>query len=142
MELVEKLRIISESFGWVFNYGRRDFGNLVEADDEQDPKWYFFLDPVIRTPESNTIIYEGYFMLLSKSDLDQTYDGQKETDINDGKWRVHIKPKLELIINEFTNQLTCAGDYEILHQKITDVINYFDENFDGVLVNFKIKQYL
>jgi len=142
MELVEKLRITSESLGWVFNYGRRDFGNLVEAENENDNKWYFFLDPVTRTHESNTIIYNGYYMLLSKSDLDQLYDGQNENNIEEGKWKMNIKPKLDFLNGSFEKLLTCDGTFEIIQQSVTDVINYFDENFDGVLVNFKIKQYL
>jgi hypothetical protein len=148
MTLVEKLREITEGFGWVFHYGRRDFQNLVEADAEDDQKWYFFLDPVTRNPlysdsglPTGEIEYTGYFMILTKSDLDQVYDGQNDTDINEGKWQEHIKPKLDNVFGEFENALTCVDDLQIVRLSITDAINVFDENLDGILVNFKIKQY-
>jgi len=143
MNIVEKLREITEGFGWKFFYGRKDFQNLVEADSEDDVKWYFFLDPITTDDTNPNIpIHSGYFMILSKSDLDQIYDGQKETDINNGKWRTNILPKRQFIKNEFRNAIECDGDLEVTASRVTDVINFFDENFDGILNSFSIKQYV
>ena len=147
MNLVERLRIISEGLGWAFHYGRRDFQNLVEAEDVV--KNYFFLDPVTRTPlysdsglPIGEVEYEGHFMLLTKSDLDQEYDKQTgERNIGEGKWHKHIKPKLDSLLGGFESALICVGDLQIIRLSITDAINVFDENLDGLLVNYKIKQY-
>ena len=148
MSLVEKLREISESLGWVFYYGRKDFQNLIETDAERDNKNYFFLDPVKRTPiysdtgvRTGVIEYTGYFMILTKSDFDQMYDGQNELDIDNGRWREHIKTKIDSIYAEFENVFYCNDDLQVVSMTMTDAINVFDDNLDGVLVNYKIKQY-
>ncbi len=156
MSLVERLRIITEGndenngLGWRFYYGRRDFQNLVETESEDDTKNYFFLDPVNRSPlysdsglPIGEVEYTGHFMVLTKSDLDQEYDQQTgEQDADEGKWRKHIKPKLDALFIEFENAITCVDDLQIIRLNITDAINVFDENLDGILVNYKIKQYV
>ena len=139
MEIVEKFRTIAESFNWGFDYGRKDFHNLI---DEDDSRWHFFLDPVSEDSNEETATYEGYFMVLSQSDLDQNYDSQKNSLPEDGKWRQNILPKKEFLKKDFRKQLYCLGDFEILRYKMTDVINFFDNNMDGVLVSFLIREYL
>lgn len=141
-DLVELFRAKTNEAGWGFDYGRKDFHNLAEAVSENDSKWYFFLDP-ITTDDSleSKVVSLGYFMLLSKSDLDQVYDGQKEQDIDNGKFRLNILPKKQYLRNEFKKLMECEGDLEINKMIITDVINFFDDNMDGVLVNFTIIQY-
>jgi hypothetical protein len=148
MSLVEKLRAITTGLGWIFHYGRRDFQNLVETDDELDAKCYFFLDPVSRKKKysasgtfSGETDYSGYFMLLTKSDLDEIYDGQKDQNLNDGKWLKHIEPKITALMSSFDEAIVCDDDLQMVFSDITDVINVFDENLDGILVNFTIKQY-
>jgi hypothetical protein len=155
--MVEKLREITEGnpdddndngLGWKFFYGRRDFQNLVETESENDAKYYFYLDPVTRDklyskaglPLGETE-YEGRFMLLTNSDLDQEYDAQTDERTNEeGKWLTHIKPKLEKVYGDFESKLVCE-DIEIKRMQSTDVINMFDGNMDGILVNFKFKIY-
>jgi hypothetical protein len=136
-DLVEVLKTKTESIGWVFNYGRADFQNLVETESETDPKWYFFLDP-ISTDNTNPVmpVSTGHFMILSKSDLDQKYDGV------DGKFTLGILPKKEYLRNDFRNLIECGGDLEITKSVTTDIINFFDDNLDGVLVAFTITQFL
>jgi len=148
MSLVEKLRTITESLGWVFHYGRRDFQNLVEADTATDAKNYFFLDPVTRRPaysDTGTFTgftdFSGYFMILTKSDLDEVYDGQLDADTADGKWLKYIKPKLDVLLGAFNSAVYCENSLQIKTLDITDMINVFDENLDGILVNYTISQY-
>lgn len=142
-DLVEVLRDKTEGIGWIFNYGRSDFQNLTATDDENDPKWYFFLDPITTdNTDASKIINTGYFMILSKSDMDQVYDNQDEVEPNDGKFRKNILPKKQYLAKEFRNLLECGGDIEITKSIVTDVINFFDDNLDGVLVNFTITQFL
>lgn len=146
--MVEKLREITESLLWKFYYGRRDFQNLVETESENDATYYFYLDPVTRNPiYSNAGLptgeteFEGRFMLLTKSDLDQEYDNQKEVLAKEeGKWLTHIKPKIVSVFSVFEAKLVCE-DIEIQRMQTIDVINMFDENMDGILVNFKFKVY-
>jgi len=139
MEIVELFREVAESFDWIFDYGRKDFHNLI--DDGTNGKWHFFLDPVVDDTNSQFAIYEGYFMVLSIADLDQNYDNQKGTSPEDGKWLQNIKPKKDFLKTKFRDKLECA-DLEILRYRMTEVINFFDDNMDGVLVNFQIKQFL
>lgn len=140
-DLVEIFREKTESLGWVFRYGRSDFQNLNETESETDPKWYFFLDP-ITTDNSNSQkqITSGHFMLLSKSDIDQNYDATTNADENEGKFRKNILPKKLFLQNEFRDLLEC-GDLEINRSSMTDIINFFDDNLDGVLVAFTITQF-
>jgi len=142
-DLVEVLREKVESLNWVFNYGRRDFQNLVEASSENDPKWYFFLDPISTDTSNmpNGKVNTGYFMVLSKSDIDQVYDGQQDVAPDDGKYRKYILPKKMFLENEFKNLIECDGTIEITKAVQSDVINLFDENLDGVLVAFTITQF-
>lgn len=137
--MVNKFREIAESFEWVFDYGRKDFHNLVNPDESG--KWYFFLDPITDDSNNETSTFEGYFMVLSVSDLDQNYDSQKDTLPEDGKYIQNIKPKKEFLKGKFKDQIECDGKFEVLRFRITDVINFFDGNMDGVLVNFQIKHY-
>lgn len=146
-DLVEVLRTKIESLEWVFNYGRADFQNLVETESENDPKWYFFLDP-ITTDNSNPsiVVNTGHFMILSKSDLDQKYDGDndpdlEDPDLNDGKFKLNILPKKTYLKNDFRKLIECSGDIEINKMVTTDIINFFDDNLDGVLVAFTITQF-
>lgn len=146
-DIVEILReIVETGLGWEFTYGRKDFQNLEPAESEDDPKTYFFLDPVSRDPiysTSGTFTgvsdYEGFFMILSKSQMDEVYDNQQETDADDGKYRKYINPKIQLLYGDFGKKLGCVDSVQIIRMKGTDVINMFDTNFDGLLVNFKFK---
>lgn len=151
--MIETLRTIIESeLEWNFSYGRRDFQNLTEAAASDDPKPFFFMDPVDRTPERSSstgnltgwTTYEGRYMILLKSKLDEVYDGQKEQDPEIGKWKTRIRPIVEdvspdtALLTQLENALTCGTyDWHFVSQRIKEVINMFDGNFDGVLVNFK-----
>lgn len=136
-DLVEIFRNTTEALGWVFQYGRSDFHNLTETDGQDDSKWYFFLDP-ITTDNSNSqkLVSSGHFMLLSKSDIDENYDGSG----NDGKFKSNILPKKLYLQNEFRDLLEC-GNLEINRSSMTDIINFFDDNLDGVLIAFTITQF-
>jgi len=147
MTLVEKLRQITEALEWNFHYGRRDFNNLVEIDSDNEEVIHFILDPVTRSPKySNTggylnySIYSGYFMILTKSDFDQVYDNQKEINSTDGKWITNIEPKIRNHFASLEHSIICDEDLQIVSFNITDIINVFDENMDGILVNYTLRQ--
>jgi hypothetical protein len=145
---VEFLRALAESLGYIFHYGRSDFNNLFETESDDDPNTYLFLDPVTRAPVfsqdsgllTNYWTYTGKFLLLSKSDLDQEYDQQ--TGIrpeSEGKWSQNIHPKVEVALKTLTKNISCSEDQQINRWLVMDVINLFDENMDGVMVEFEIR---
>ena len=143
-DLVEILRETSNQLNWKFYYGRRDFNNLVEASSENDLQWHFFLDPItteaIRNNGTQTgeFLNEGHFMILTKSNLDEVYDNQLEVNPDDGKYRKYIQPKVKGLFSDFEKKLNCLAQVEIKVLKSSEVINLFDENLDGILVQFKI----
>ena len=145
-DIVDILREITETdLSWNFTYGRSDFQNLIEADSEDDPKTFFFLDPVSReplfSPEGGSLgqtDFEGNFMILSKSELDQVYDNQQEVDPTMGKYKSNIKPKIDTMLTTFKAKLFCKN-LQVMRMRTTDVINVFDDNFDGILVSFKFR---
>ena len=147
-DIVDILREITETeLSWKFTYGRSDFQNLTEADNENDSSTFFFLDPVSRDPLFSSsggslgqTDFEGNFMILSKSELDEVYDNQQSVDPTMGKYQKNIKPKLEVLLNNFKSKLFCRS-IQIMRMKSTDVINVFDDNYDGILVSFKFKMF-
>lgn len=145
-DIVDILREITETdLSWNFTYGRSDFQNIIEAASENDPKPFFFLDPVTREPlfspdggNLGQTDFEGNFMILSKSELDQVYDNQQEVDPTMGKYKSNIKPKIETLLTTFKSKLFCKS-IQVMRMRTTDVINVFDDNFDGILVSFKFR---
>ena len=134
----ETLQQIAASNGWHFDYGRSDFHNL---ETEEGKEYYFFLDPLEESvifdeyivPTKRT--YNGRFMLLKHSDFDRVYNSQSENEQVEGKYEQYIKPcKREVmkIAKAF------CGDYTIEGWRMVEVINLYDNNFDGVLVTFQI----
>lgn len=145
---VEFLRLVAQELGYIFQYGRRDFQNLFEAIAEDDPNVYLFLDPVTREPvlSQNTslpttyYIFSGNMMLLSKAALDQEYD--ENTGVrpsSEGKWTQNINPKVQASLGPLLNQIACIKDQRIERWVIRDVVNLFDQNMDGVVIEFRIR---
>jgi len=140
--MTEAFRTIATANSWDFSYGRDDFHNL-EVPEEGTTALY--LDPIEteKNFERATKVHSGRFMMLVKSDLDNVYDAQKDQDKTTGKFKSNIEPikaengpleTLELAI-------MCAG-YGINQWRCLEVINLFDQNLDGVIINFRITEYL
>lgn len=119
---------------WNFEYGRADFNNLFEG-TEIPGKGYLFLDPVeINYGRNDTQFreatnYSGSFMLLKSSDID-------EEDYNT-RYETYIKPMIDSDIEDLEDHLICEHDLALTEWRIIEVINFFDYNFDGVLVTFR-----
>lgn len=155
--MIETLRtIIEDDLEWYWSYGRKDYANLEESVNESDTKPFFHMDPPRRNIEfgrtgnkTGWVTYSGRYMILLKSDstLDEVYDAQQSVDPDDGKWRKRIRPIIESfggntsLIDQMMNALTCYNGLELIpqSQSIVEVINMFDENRDGVLVEYKWK---
>ena len=134
----EALQQIANNNGWHFDYGRSYFHNL---ETEADKEYYFFLDPIEESVTFNEYIvptkrtYNGRFMLLKHSDFDRVYNAQSDNNQSESKYEQYIKPCKEEVM-KIAN--TLCGDYTIEGWRMIEVINLYDNNFDGVLVTFQI----
>jgi hypothetical protein len=136
----EILETLSAAQGWVFDYGRPDFHNLIDEskkDELNADRIFLLLDPVKIKKNMNdsgvveSITYSGSLMLLLSSDIDEVdYDFRYEN---------YIKPlranQLETIINE----LTCEQEATVQDWNETEVINVLDNNLDGIIVSYVVK---
>jgi hypothetical protein len=126
----EFLKAIAEANDWVFEYARTDFQNL--ADIEYD-KVHLFVDPISTESKfsdsgSETLTYSGKFMLLLSSDVDEEYQD---------KYEQHIKPLFAGAGALLKDAFACS-DYQLNLYKSLEVINLFDQNFDGLLITYSI----
>lgn len=133
--MYEILKALATSESWVFTYGRTDFQNLFEAAEQKNVS-HLFLDPVkIRDIHNDTggteqKVYSGSFMILLSSDID-------EKDY-DERYQKYIKPIVSGDLETIKEELVCNQEARIDLWQTTEVINIFDYNFDGVIVNYEI----
>ncbi|GIM60538.1 hypothetical protein ACF3OB_01160 [Capnocytophaga canis] len=131
---------IAKDNGWYFSYGKNEFHNL----DETEKPFSLYLDAVeedIVHSEFNNItghFFKSRIMLLKKSDLDEVYDSQCDNDPAKGRYEAHIKPCKQQA-EQFIDALTCEG-YSIKKWQITEVINAWDENCDGIIIYFSVEK--
>ncbi|MDI9257280.1 hypothetical protein [Flavobacterium sedimenticola] len=131
--MFETFKNIADSNNWYFEYGRQDYHNLYQ-DVTSGGTIHFFLEPIITDSIFSdsgyeTLTYSGKFMLFVSSDVDETY-----TD----KYNNHIKPIIENSLKTVKNSLLC-NQFDINKFQVLEVINVFDTNVDGVLVNYSLK---
>ena len=131
----EILKAIATANDWGFEYGREDFQNLYDV-SESDNTIHLFLDPVGITKnrgdnqEVHSITYSGLFMLLKSSDVDEvSYEYRYEN---------YIKPLIDTNITSIEDSLVCNSLANIDTWDITEIINVFDYNLDGVMIKYKI----
>ena len=134
----EKLQEIARAKGWAFDYGRDDFSNLERVEDKD---FYLFLDPLeelVSFEDGQEVgrTYNGRLLLLMVSDFDRVYDDQGGNAADEGRYERYIKRCKEEVMK--IPEALCWA-YDILQWRMLEVINLYDTNFDGVLVNFQIK---
>ena len=134
----EKLQQIASSNNWAFDYGRDDFSNLERVEDKE---FYLFLDPLeelVSFDDSQEVgrTYNGRLLLLMVSDFDRVYDDQEGNNASEGTYERYIKRCKEEVMK--IAKAFC-WEYDILQWRMLEVINLYDTNFDGVLVNFQFK---
>ena len=139
-DIVGVFNSYADSLDWNFTYGNKENQNLMQSDME-DGLIYFLLDPVTRNVLTSpyggrgATEFTGSFMLVVKSDLDNTYNG---TSTKVGKYEKNINPlltKLELI-----KDIIECDNYTIENWSVVDVINALDVNLDGIIVTYKISK--
>lgn len=116
---------------FVFEYSRADYQNLY--DGMANDKIHLFVDPIVidstfSDSGNETKTYSGKFMLLLSSDVDEDYST---------KYTAYIKPLLDNGTQSIKNDLLC-GDYQINKFQTVEIINLFDNNLDGILVNYSV----
>ena len=123
--------------GWGFIHARRDFQNLMDAaafvadsvEGYGPGETVLVLDPVKRgTTEGGARSYIGNLMILTKSDLDGTYEE---------KYNLNVAPLLEKAHKEIPARLRCI--YDLNTWESIEVINVFDFNADGLAISFNLK---
>ncbi|TYP71494.1 hypothetical protein [Aquimarina intermedia] len=137
MGVKDKLESVAISYGWNFVHARRDYQNLIDStqffadsiEGYEVGETFLFLDPIVRSGESEGLRYQGNFMVLTKSDLDDTYEG---------KHAKYVKPLIDIVMNEIKNKMRCEFP-EITTWRSIEVINVFDFNADGLSVSFNLK---
>ena len=138
--LAEKIKEISNTLGWKFNQGSDVWQNLVDfADDSEKPfeekQIYCLLlwndDETIFNDFSTPtrINFTGEFVLVVRSRMD-------DVDYNQ-KYDNHIK-NLKKVLQNFYNQFGLCEDFNISRAKESEVVNVYDNNLDGVKVNYSI----
>ena len=138
MTVETKLETLATARGWTFINARRDYQNLQElvnfiADSMEGVgvgETFLFLDPVVRGKKTTEFItYTGNFMVLTKSDLDETTYADRKIK--------YIDPVIEIMYGAFYNNLRC--DFKVLEWNSIEVINEFDLNGDGISMKFKLE---
>ena len=131
-DLVEILQSYCLSLEWFFSYGNKSNQNLISS-DRVEGRVYFMLDPITRAKTFSEFggegikSFSGQFMLLVKSDFDDTYSN---------RYTNNIKPLLTTL--ESLEALINCSSYNITTWNIIDAINELDVNTDGIIVTFKI----
>lgn len=116
---------------WKFEYSRTDYQNLFS--EMESNQVHLFVDPIVidskfsdSGDESKT--YSGKFMLLYSSDIDESYSD---------KYDRYIKPLIDESLTKIKDSFICS-DLSINKFQSVEVINLFDYNLDGILINYSI----
>ena len=127
-DFLKNIALVSD---WSFEYSRADYQNLFDEMDNN--KIHLFVDPIVIDSNfsdsgNETKTYSGKFMLLLSSDVDEDYSS---------KYSTYIKPLIDNSTQIIKADLLC-GEYQINKFQTIEVINLFDNNLDGVLVNYSV----
>tara|TARA_R110000772_G_scaffold143585_1_gene253157 strand:- start:84 stop:497 length:414 start_codon:yes stop_codon:yes gene_type:complete len=129
------LKTIAESNKWEFEYGRSDYNNLYDAQEKKlIPQ--IFLDPVViekQFGEYNEQISQtegGSFMILVSSDIDE--------ESYDIRYTKYIQPLISTSMGIIESAISCDETYVINSWRLTEVINVFDYNMDGIICTYNL----
>ncbi|MFC6858800.1 hypothetical protein [Zunongwangia atlantica] len=131
--MYNQLKNIAETNNFEFIYARRDFQNLNRGSADLE-KIFLFLDPIQKNDQfdeySNLLStsYNGTFMLVKQSKFGDDYQVRFEET---------IRPLIEEKLNLITDSFGCS-DLNIDSWNTTEIINLFNQNFDGVIVSYSI----
>lgn len=137
MDFKTTLENIATAKGWKFQYARRDFQNLWDAsgfvadtiEGYGNDETVMFVDPIKRGENDDGTNYTGSFFVLTRSNHDKKYKDRTT---------LFIDP-LIAELKSIRQGLKC--NYDITTWASTEVINVFDLNADGLLINYQVKSY-
>lgn len=126
------LKNFATANNYYFEYSRADYQNLY--DGMEINKIHLFADPItIDSTFSDSGIetktYTGKVMLLVSSDIDEDYKTKYES---------YIKPLISESTAIIKQSILCDDTMEINKFQTIEVINLFDVNLDGVLINYSV----
>ena len=129
--MYEFLKNTAEDNVWIFEYSRSDYQNLY--DEMTNDKIHLFVDPITTVSSFSDSGVEtksayGKLMILVSSDVDEDY--QQKYDTN-------IKPLIDGALQVLKDTLVCSI-YDIQKFETIEVINLFDFNLDGLLINYNV----
>lgn len=133
--MYEILKAIATAQSWVFTYGRHDFQNLFKANEQKNVS-HLFLDPVkVRDIDNDSGVTEqkvhsGSFMILFSSDIDE--------EDYEARYIKYIKPIMTGDLQIIKDEIRCNYEASFDLWEITEVINIFDYNFDGVICTYQV----
>lgn len=138
MGIDKALETIAVVNGFEFVHARRDYQNLMAATQFVEDgleglevgETVLFLDPVSIKTVKDGKLYSGNFMIITKSDLDDSYESKREK---------YIEP-LKVILDKAYRSLS-GCQFDINDWTSIEVINVFDFNGDGMSVRFNVKGY-
>jgi hypothetical protein len=125
------LQTLAADNDWFFEYSRTDYQNLYDGMEYN--KVHLFVDPITIDSKFSDSGFEiktfsGKLMILLSSNVDESY-----TD----KYNTYIKPIMEQSVEAFKSSLNCS-DFIINKFQSTEIINLFDVNLDGLIINYNI----
>lgn len=146
-DFVRTLEEYTAANSYEFRYGRADFLNLANGHLVLDPdKIYFFMESSPRKPELNsnglrinTYLFTGNLYIAKAANFDHHYFNEQGNDPTQSRYTLNIEPMIP-ISEALINSLTCDG-FDIVSWSIIDVINLFDRNNDGVLVQYQVRKF-
>ena len=127
--MFEFLKNLATENEWHFEYGRQDYQNLAQLSGDTVG---LFVDPIVidsRFSDSGneSQSFSGKLMFLINSDVDDFYQEKY----------VEIKTKISNELQKLKDGLACS-EYQINSFRTMEVINLFDQNYDGWLVNYNV----
>lgn len=130
---------------YYFEHSREelDFSNLYDGEDSNPIKMFHYTDDftpfVNETGRQEGVEYTGGCFFLVSADLDEVIDTQRETAPSDGKYESHVKDLIQFatgMTGELTLYNNCTEEVELEMSGSQEIYNQFDNNLDGVLINY------
>ncbi|WP_431137467.1 hypothetical protein [Psychroserpens mesophilus] len=135
--MYNQIKNICTTNEWVFTYAREDFANLYDGEEQVDDTTpLVFLYPPLITEtfgdynELESTNYTGDFLVLLSSDIDE--------EDYDYRYQTYIKPLINNTMITIKESIQCDNTLSIVTWRITEVLNLFDFNLDGLLITYSV----
>ena len=144
MDIVRILEQYCLNNNITFSHGRKSNLNLLKSNLNEN-EIYLLNEPTQRTQQANSlntrvgsIVYKGNMFLLVKSNMDEQYFKEKNTNDTGSKFTKNIEPLLPVSI-ALHNYLMCS-QLEVNLFDVFEAVNVLDTNKDGLIITYQITQ--